>query len=126
LWPLLGPIADELQLSHSLATAANLTIDAGFIKRRFFPKEADAAAPAFHLHLVVSPTWPLNNELLLRDWPIQHPELARTYEPLNAELVAVYGDDMPQYTAGKTSFLRGAVNDARLSQGLPIEHDWDE
>jgi GrpB-like predicted nucleotidyltransferase (UPF0157 family) len=63
---------------------------------------------------------------LLPDWLIQHPEVARAYEALNAELVAGYGDDMPQYTAGKTSFLGGAVNDARLSRGLPIEHDWDE
>ena len=156
LRPLLGHISDELQhfgstaiaglsakpiidmmapvasldqadaLDHHLAMAGYRKIDAGFIKRRFFRRKADGADHAYHLHLVVSPTWPLKNELLLRDWLIQYPEVARAYESLKVELMGVYGDDMPQYTAGKTPFLRGAVNDARLSQGLPIEHDWDE
>jgi hypothetical protein len=81
LRPLLGTIADELQLNHSLATAGYRKIGAGFIKRRLFAKETDAATPAFHLHLVVSPTWPLNNELLLHDWLIQHPEGARACQP---------------------------------------------
>jgi hypothetical protein len=57
---------------------------------------------------------------------IEHPELARAYEALERELAAARGDHMAQHTAGKTSFLRGALNDARLSRGLPIEHDWDE
>lgn len=156
LQPLLGHIADKLQhygstavpglsakpiidmmapvssldqadaLGHRLAIAGYRKIDAGFIKRRFFRREAEGADAAFHLHLAVSPTWPLKNELLLRDWLIQHPEVARAYEALKVELATAYGDDMPRYTAGKTSFLRGAVNDARLRIGLPIEQDWDE
>lgn len=113
-------------LGHRLAMAGYGKIDAGFFKRRFFRKEPECACPAFHLHLAVCPTWPLKNELLLRDWLIQHPEVARAYEALKLELAAAYGDDMPRYTAGKTSFLRSAVNDARLSIGLPIEQDWDE
>jgi GrpB-like predicted nucleotidyltransferase (UPF0157 family) len=76
--------------------------------------------------LVVSPTWPLKNELLLRDWLIQHSDIARVYEALKVKLAAAYGDDMPRYTEGKTSFLRRAVNDARLSLGLPVESNWDE
>lgn len=113
-------------LSRCLAAAGYQKIDAGFIKRRFFRREAEGAGPAFHLHLAVCSTWPLKNELLLRDWLIQHPEVARAYEVLKLELAAAYGDDMPRYTAGKTSFLRSAVNDARLSIGLPVEQDWDE
>ena len=154
LRPFLGPIADELQhygstaiaglsakpvidmmapvasldqadaLAPSLATAGYQKIDAGFIKRRFFRRIATDLA--YHLHLVVSPTWPLKNELLFRDWLIERPEVARAYEALKVELAAMYGDDMPRYTAEKTSFLRAAVNDARLCQGLPIEEDWEE
>jgi GrpB-like predicted nucleotidyltransferase (UPF0157 family) len=156
LRPILGRIADELQhygstaiagliakpvidmiapvvsldqadvLGLSLVTAGYRKIDAGFIKRRFFRRTADDADLAYHLHLVVSPSWPLKNELLLRDWLIQHPEVARAYEALKVKLAARYGDDMPRYTAGKTSFLRGVVNEARVCQGLPIEDDWDE
>jgi GrpB-like predicted nucleotidyltransferase (UPF0157 family) len=101
-------------------------IDAGFNKRRFFRREEKGADLAYHLHLVVCAIWPLKNELLLRDWLIQNPEVARAYEALKVELAAAYGNDMPRYTAGKSSFLRGVINDARLSEGLPIEQDWDE
>ncbi len=155
LRPFLGNIADELQhygstaipglsakpiidmmapvlsldqadgFSPGLATAGYQKIDAGFFKRRFFRREADDGL-AYHLHLVVSPAWPLKNELMFRDWLIQHPEVARTYEALKLELAAKYSDDMPRYTTEKNSFLRSIVNDARLSQGLPIEEDWDE
>jgi GrpB-like predicted nucleotidyltransferase (UPF0157 family) len=156
LRPFLGRIADELQhygstavpglsakpvidmmapvssLNHAdelgkrLAKAAYRKIDAGFIKRRFFRKKVEGADLAYHLHLVVSPTWPLKNELLLRDWLIQHPNIAHAYERLKMKLAAVHGDDMPRYTEGKSSFLRRAVNDARLNLGLPVERDWDE
>jgi GrpB-like predicted nucleotidyltransferase (UPF0157 family) len=112
-------------LSPRLATAGYQKIEAGFFKRRFFRREADDDL-AYHLHLVVSPTWPLKNELMFRDWLIQHPEVARTYETLKVELAAKYSDDMPRYTTEKNSFLRSIVNEARLSQGLPIEEDWDE
>jgi GrpB-like predicted nucleotidyltransferase (UPF0157 family) len=116
--------ADEL--GHRLSTAGYQKIDAGFFKRRFFRRQTDGAALTFHLHLAVAPAWPIKNELLLRDWLIQHPEAARAYEALKMELATAYGDDMPRYTEGKTAFLRSAVNDARLSLGLPIEHDWEE
>jgi GrpB-like predicted nucleotidyltransferase (UPF0157 family) len=156
LRPFLGRIADELQhygstaipglsakpiidmmapvtsldhadaLGHCLATAGYQKIDAGFFKRRFFRRQADDADLAYHLHLVVSPIWPLKNELLFRDWLIQHPEVARTYETLKLELAAKYGDDMPRYTTEKNSFLRSIVNEARLHHGLPVEEDWNE
>lgn len=116
--------ADEL--GCRLAAAGYQKVDAGFFKRRFFRRQADGADLACHLHLVVAPTWPIKNELLLRDWLIQHPEVARAYEALKLELAATYGDDMPRYTEGKTAFLRSATNDARLSLNLPIEHDWEE
>lgn len=156
LQPFLGLVADELQhygstavaglsakpiidmmapvvsldeadaLGSRLAEAGYRKIDAGFFKRRFFRRKVDGADLAYHLHLAVCPTWPVKNELLLRDWLIEHPEVARTYEELKRTLAAAHGDDMPQYTEGKTLFLRGAVNDARLSRGLPIEQDWNE
>jgi GrpB-like predicted nucleotidyltransferase (UPF0157 family) len=113
-------------LDGALATAGYCRIDAGFIKRRFYRRAVADVDLAYHLHLVVSPAWPLKNELLFRDWLIQHPDVARAYEALKIELAKMCGDDMPRYTAGKTSFLRRIVNDARLSKGLPIEDDWDE
>jgi GrpB-like predicted nucleotidyltransferase (UPF0157 family) len=116
--------ADEL--GENLATAEYRKVDAGFFKRRFFRKMVEGAGLAYHLHLVVSPTWPLKNELLLRDWLIQHLDVARAYETLKMKLAGAYGDDMPRYTEGKASFLRRTVNDARLNLGLPVECSWDE
>jgi GrpB-like predicted nucleotidyltransferase (UPF0157 family) len=130
--PIIDMMAPVPSLEHAdglvkhLAAAEYRKIDAGFFKRRFFRREVEAADLAFHLHLVVCPTWPLKNELLLRDWLIEHPEVARAYEALKMELALAYVDDMPSYTEGKTSFLRKVVNDVRLSKGLPIEHDWEE
>jgi GrpB-like predicted nucleotidyltransferase (UPF0157 family) len=152
----LGPVADELQhygstavpglsakpiidmmapvasldtadaLGDRLAAAGYRKIDAGFFKRRFFRRKVDGADLAFHLHLVVCPTWPVKNELLLRDWLMERPEMAHAYEALKKRLAAEHGDDMPRYTEGKTLFLREAVNEARLSRGFPIESDWNE
>jgi GrpB-like predicted nucleotidyltransferase (UPF0157 family) len=156
LRPCLGPIADELQhygstavarlmakpvidmmapvsslhqadtLDESLANAGYQKIDAGFFKRRFYRRPSKDDRPAFHLHLVVCPAWPIKNELLLRDWLIVHPETAREYEALKLKLATTFAEDMPQYTHGKTSFLRRVVNEARTSHGLPAENDWDE
>lgn len=156
LRPFLGPIADELQhygstavaglsakpiidmmapvasldeadaLGDGLAEAGYRKIDAGFFKRRFFRRKVDGADLAYHLHLAVCPAWPVKNELLLRDWLIEHPDAARIYEDLKKKLAAEHGDDMPRYTDGKTLFLRETVNEARLSRGLLIEIDWNE
>jgi GrpB-like predicted nucleotidyltransferase (UPF0157 family) len=113
-------------LSPSLATAGYQRIDAGFFKRRFFRRKTADSNLAYHLHLVVFPTWPLKNELLFRDWLIQHPEVASAYETLKLELAAKYAEDMPRYTEEKSSFLRRIVDEARLAQGLPVEDDWTE
>ncbi|HTJ31514.1 MAG TPA: GrpB family protein, partial [Acidobacteriaceae bacterium] len=126
---MMGPVASlhaADALSEQLAAAGYRAIDAGFIKRRFFRKEADGAGIAYHLHLVVAPAWPVKNELMLRDWLMEHPELAREYEALKVELAARYRDDMPQYTQGKSAFLQAAVQAARRRKGLPAEEDWNE
>ena len=116
--------ADEL--CPMLVFAGYINIDVGFKKRRFFRRDMEGAKLAFHLHLVVSPAWPVKNELLLCDWLIQHAEVARDYENLKVKLAAQYADDMPRYTEEKSTFLRNVVNDARVSLGLPAEHDWEE
>lgn len=126
---MMAPVAslkDADEFAEHLADAGYRKIDAGFFKRRFFRRKLESMDLAYHLHLVVAPDWPIKNELLLRDWLMQHPDIARKYETLKMELASTYGNDMPRYTDGKTSFLRNIVNEARLSRGLPIEHDWNE
>jgi GrpB-like predicted nucleotidyltransferase (UPF0157 family) len=130
--PIIDMMAPVTSLDHAdalgrgLANAGYQMIDAGFFKRRFFRRAVEDADLAFHLHLVVSPTWPLKNELLFRDWLIQHPRVAHAYEALKLELASKYANDMPRYTEEKSSFLRATVNEARLCHGLPAEDDWNE
>ena len=119
-------LEDADALVSILAGAGYRKLDAGFFKRRFFRREPRGQQPAYHLHLAVCPRWPIKNELLVRDWLIQHPDIARTYEALKMDLAMAYGDDMPRYTAAKTPFLRHITNQARESRGLPMEHDWEE
>ena len=126
---MMAPVASLAQadlLDDSLESAGYERIDAGFFKRRFFRRKPAEQSVAYHLHLVVAPDWPLKNELLLRDWLIQYPDVAHAYEKLKIELAANFADDMPRYTEGKTAFLRRIVNEARLRRGLSIEHDWEE
>lgn len=131
--PIIDMMAPVLSLGHAdvlgkrVAKVGYRSVEVGFLKRRFLrKKESDVGGPAFHLHLVICPTWPVKNELLVRDWLVQHPDVAREYEALKIRLAAACSDDMPRYTEGKSPFLRRLVNDARHSLGLPIEHDWDE
>jgi len=130
--PIIDMMAPVASLQHAdefvepLAKAGYRLVDAGFFKRRFFRKEPESSAPAFHLHLAVSPEWPLKNELLLRDWLIRRPDVARAYAALKEQLAASFPDDMPRYTEAKTAFLRQAANNARLALSLPPNRDWNE
>lgn len=126
---MMAPIASlpiDCELSRRLAEFGYIEVNAGFYKRAFFRRSGNGIEPAFHLHLVVAPNWPMKNELLLRDWLIANPDLATAYEALKLELARQFPRDMPRYTSGKTAFLRAAVNEARASIGLPPERDWDE
>ena len=118
------PVSDEL--AHSLSKAGYAAVDAGFSKRAFYRFAGRDTRPACHLHLVVAPSWPLKNELILRDWLIANPTLARQYETLKIDLARQFGDDMPRYTEGKGIFLRAAVDQARSAMGLAPETDWNE
>jgi GrpB-like predicted nucleotidyltransferase (UPF0157 family) len=126
---MMAPVAglDEAEaFCAPLGAAGYAMIDVGFARRRFFRREPDGAASACHLHLVVCRDWPLKNELLFRDWLIEHPEAARAYAVLKARLAVRFGDDMRGYTEGKSAFIRDTVSAARAARGLPPETDWTE
>jgi GrpB-like predicted nucleotidyltransferase (UPF0157 family) len=56
-----------------------------FSRVLFFRRPGSGVDPAFHFHLV-APSWPMKNELLLRDWLIANPDVAQAYEALKLEL----------------------------------------
>jgi GrpB-like predicted nucleotidyltransferase (UPF0157 family) len=121
---------DELSLVDAIAPALRRLgyepAEVGFLKRRFLRKAPPSDGVAYHLHIVRTAAWPNKNELLLRDWLIANPDVAAAYETLKETLAREHPDDMPAYTAGKTDFLRRAVNDARQAKGLLPETDWVE
>jgi GrpB-like predicted nucleotidyltransferase (UPF0157 family) len=121
---------DELSLVDAIAPALRRLgyepAEVDFLKRRFFRKAPSSVGVAYHLHVVTTAAWRNKNELLLRDWLIANADLAAAYEALKDTLARRHPDDMAAYTAGKTDFLRRAVNDARQAKGLPPETDWVE
>ena len=105
---MMAPVAGLQQadaLADPLAALGFSKIDAGFFKRRFFRRKANDSDLVYHLHLAVAPAWPPKNELLVRDWLIHHPDVAREYELLKFALAAEYENDMPGYTRCKSTFL---------------------
>jgi GrpB-like predicted nucleotidyltransferase (UPF0157 family) len=121
---------DELSLVDAIAPALRRLgyepAEVGFLKRRFFRNAPAPDGVAYHLHVVRTAAWPNKNELLLCHWLIANPDIAAAYEALRETLARWQPDDMPAYTAGKTDFLRRAVNDARQAKGLFPETDWVE
>jgi len=122
----IGKLELAERLRSGLMEAGYLLHDVGFSRRYFFRKEPSGEEPAFHLHLVVCPGWPLKNEILFRDWLVAFPEVAQEYGKLKRDLARLFPDDLPAYTAGKSAFIRSVVNSARVSRGLAEEVDWTE
>lgn len=110
----------------ALCNADYDSVDVGFTKRLFFRCEMVGSVSAYHLHLVVCPDWPNKNELLFRDWLIEHPEEAQQYAALKERLAGKFASDMPEYTSGKSDFIRRVVDEARRTNGMPPETDWSE
>lgn len=101
-------------------------VETDFSRRVLFRRDGRSDRPAFHLHLVIAPSWPLKNELLFRDWLMEHPEAVTRYAGLKRRLAVQHGDDVASYTAGKSAFIRDIVQAARAAKGLPAETDWSE
>jgi GrpB-like predicted nucleotidyltransferase (UPF0157 family) len=53
------------------------------------------------------------DQLLFRDYLIQHPEVAREYERLKFELAVNYATDRVAYTNGKSTFIADVMRRAQ-------------
>jgi GrpB-like predicted nucleotidyltransferase (UPF0157 family) len=126
---MMAPVATlaeaELQ-RETLKDAEYSLVEADFSKRRMFRRQTSVAESSFHLHLVVCPDWPIKNELLFRDWLVEHTDVAREYAALKRQLAIKFANDTSRYTVGKSDFIRRVVNTARVARGLPLELNWSE
>jgi GrpB-like predicted nucleotidyltransferase (UPF0157 family) len=71
-----------------------------------------------HVHMV-EPDFEHWERLLFRDYLIAHPEVARAYARLKAELVEQTGGDRIAYTEAKGDFVRDVTARAREAIGAP-------
>ena len=123
---MMSPVRDLHDVARDRLLESELgyrRVQTDFARRVLFRRDGGAG---FHLHLVLSPDWPLKNELLFRDWLREHPEVVERYADLKRTLASEYGNDVARYTAGKTAFIQRIVTEARAARGLQPETDWSE
>jgi GrpB-like predicted nucleotidyltransferase (UPF0157 family) len=63
----------------------------------------------FHLHIVEYATWEHQRHILFRDYLRKHPEIARWYEEVKAQLVQEFKSNRVAYTKGKTAFIKSIM-----------------
>ena len=78
-----------------------------------------------HLHVVPTNRWAAQNERLLRDHLLLHPEGAARYGDLKRRLAGEI-DDPLAYTRAKTALIQELVDRARSDRGLPQVNVWPD
>ncbi len=100
-------------------------IDAGMPNRFFLRKVEATGERAFHLHIVEASSWADRKERLMRDYLLDHPEVAAEYAALKTRLAGVHAKDSLAYTRAKTGFVQQIVDRARDRLGLPRVDVWE-
>ena len=62
-----------------------------------------------HLHVVEYATWEHQRHIIFRDYLRAHPEIARWYEQIKAQLSEAFKGNRPAYTKGKTAFIKSIM-----------------
>jgi len=70
----------------------------------FIKRDPQTRARTHHIHMVEK-SFQHWDQLLFRDYLIQHADVAREYERLKLELAAKYANDREAYTNGKSGFI---------------------
>lgn len=79
----------------------------------FVRRDATSGCRTHHLHMV-EPTFREHwDRLLLRDYLIARPEVARRYETVKLDLASRYQNDRLAYARGKAAFLDAVTAEAR-------------
>ena len=71
----------------------------------FIRRDPQTRARTHHIHMVEASFQEHWDQLLFRDYLIQHADIAREYEQLKVELAAKYKRDRLAYTNGKGAFV---------------------
>ncbi|TLS38198.1 GrpB family protein [Pseudalkalibacillus caeni] len=84
----------------------------GIEGRRFFRKGGNNRT--HHIHVFEKGNSEIKRHVNFRDYMRAHPEEARKYESLKAELAQKYCDDMEKYAESKSEFIREMDRKAEL------------
>ena len=88
----------------------------GIPRRHYFVK---GAPRTHHVHMVEFESEDWRSHLLFRDFLIENPEIARSYEKLKRELAKQFARDRATYQAGKNSFIKAVLYKAREAERIP-------
>ena len=99
----LGEALCEAGYRRMSQSDGRLSLNRGYTERGF-------AERVFHLHVRHCGD---HDELLFRDYLREHPQKAKEYEALKLSLWKPYEHDRDGYTAAKTPFIRGCMEEAR-------------
>lgn len=71
----------------------------------FIKRDPQTRTRTHHIHMVEKSFQEQWDQLLFRDYLIEHPDVARDYELLKRGLAAIYRNDRVAYTNGKSAFI---------------------
>ena len=111
---------DVTKHAGELAALGYELMDTGTWERLWFVRGGEFRV---HLHVVLTSTWPTQNERIMRDHLRAHPEDAQRYGELKRTLTEMDGDS---YTRAKTALIQEIMNEARADRGLPWVSVWEE
>ncbi len=83
----------------------------------FIKREPGTGVRTHHIHMVEGQFVEHWDRLLFRDYLIEHPEVAKEYEELKAQLAATSPRDRVAYTQGKTEFVVRITEQAKRYYG---------
>lgn len=85
----------------------------GIPRRHYFAK-GDPRTHHIHMNEIRGRDW--QNQVLFRDYLIQHPESAEEYAALKVALATQYAADREAYLAGKAPFIERTLEEARSAE----------
>ena len=83
----------------------------------FIKRDPETGVRTHHIHMVEGHFAEHWHRLLFRDYLIEHPDVAKEYERLKAQLAPASPHDRVAYTRGKTEFILKITEQARRYYG---------
>lgn len=79
----------------------------------FIKRDPQTGTRTHHIHMVEESFHEHWDQLLFRDYLIQHSEVARAYQQLKTELASTFAHDRAAYTNGKSNFIADIMRRAK-------------